>query len=111
VSRHQLPPGLLDGQTTVTTLSYFPVTPVLRGQAGHPKHAECVQPHLQLVGLCDFLGGQRRGSVFHTLGTQPWLWEVCVHVCLGWEAACSTDISEDTEPWGQGLEFQGNGHC
>lgn len=70
VPRHQLPPGLLYGQAAVTTLSYLPVPSVLGGQTGHPEHAEGVQPLLQLVGLGDFLGEGRRGSVLSPNG-QP----------------------------------------
>lgn len=66
VPRHQLLPGLLNGQATVTTLSYLPVLPVLRGQAGYPKHAERMQPHLQLTGLGDFLVELRTRSVLAT---------------------------------------------
>lgn len=73
VPRHQLLPGLLNGQASVTTLSYLPVLPVLRGQAGYPKHAERMQPHLQFTGLGDFLVELRTRSVLtvHSLAVQP----------------------------------------
>lgn len=109
--RHQLLPGLLDGQACVATLSYLPVPPVLRGQAGHPKHAECVQPHLQLVGPGDFLGSQEGDQSCHILGTQP-TWPkravyvcVCVCACLSgrWQAALS--VSGDIEAWGTGMDL------
>lgn len=63
VPRHQLLPGLLNGQATVTTLAYLPVLPFLRGQAGYPKHAERMQPHLQLTGLGNFLVELEFGGV------------------------------------------------
>lgn len=66
VPRHQLLPGHLNGQATVTDLSYFPALPVLRGQAGYPIHAEYMQPLLQLVGRGDFLVGLRMRSVLAT---------------------------------------------
>lgn len=87
VYRHQLLPGLLNDQATVAVLSYLPVPPVLRGQAGHPKHAECMQPHLQLTGLGDFLGGPKRGSVLalswaHRPLAWGWLQHAPVCVCM-----------------------------
>lgn len=66
VPRHQLLPGHLNGQATVTALSYFPVLPVLGGQAGYPVHAEYMQPLLQLVGCGDFLLGLRMRSALAT---------------------------------------------
>lgn len=105
--RHQLLPGLLNDQAAVAALSNLPVPPFLRGQAGHPKHAECMQPHLQLAGLADFLGEPKRGLI---LGTQtPSLGmaasagtcvRVCVRVCV-WEWEVALSLSGDTEAWGQ----------
>lgn len=104
VPRNQLLPGLLNDQAIVAALSYLPVSPVLRGQAGHPKHAECMQPHLQLVGIGDFLGEPKRGSVLAvSWAFRPLAWGwLSTHMCVWeWEVASST-VSGDTEAWGIG---------
>lgn len=112
VPRHQLPPGLLDGQAAVATLSYLPVPPVLRGQPGHPKHAESVQPHLQLMGLGDFLGEPSRASALATslAPSHRAPGGLCVCACVfkcvcvwngRWQAALS--MSGDTEAWRTGV--------